>query len=263
MTTTPSAAAPLLDAALNLSQYHREHEKFYAASPRELAVDLQRHARTLHALADQWTTATPSTEPPLSPFAGADDLNAPVALQLDGVLFMEGEGEPPELTHLVELLRSTAQGFEAGGKWLADAMTVAWDVAAALTDVDGLADLLGERHRIIANDWLAADMQSLVYRLLGRAADIVDQVDFTPAALRVDLAGPRRSVGLLHSAAELINRAADLCCDSAGLVNDNERRWRQCHQRVDELVGGGDRRVGRTQGAADARGTTTPTDVTV
>jgi hypothetical protein len=76
----------LLDAALNLSRYHREHEKFYASSPRERAVTLQRHARTLHALADRWTEALPSAAQPLSPYAGAEDLNDPAALQLEGVL---------------------------------------------------------------------------------------------------------------------------------------------------------------------------------
>jgi hypothetical protein len=42
---------------------------------------------------------------------------------------------------------------------------------------------------------------------------------------------------LLHSAAELINRAADLCSDSAGLVNDNERRWRIFRERVAQITG--------------------------
>ena len=42
---------------------------------------------------------------------------------------------------------------------------------------------------------------------------------------------------LLHSAAELINRAADLCSDSAGLVNDNERRWRIFRERVVQITG--------------------------
>ena len=37
---------------VNLSRFHREHEKFYASAPREHAVRLQRHARTLEALAD-------------------------------------------------------------------------------------------------------------------------------------------------------------------------------------------------------------------
>jgi hypothetical protein len=234
MTTTNSAAehSPLLDAALNLSRFHREHEKFYASFPRERAVTLQRHARTLHALADQWSRAVPSTAPPLSPYAGADDLNDPAALQLEGVLFMEGEGEPAELANLIRDLRTSAEDFSGTGDWLANAMQASWDIAVALVDIPGLEDLLGDRHRIIANDWLASNMSSLIARLLVRAAEILDRIDFTPAALRADLAGPRRAAALVHSAAELINRVADVCSDSAGLVNDNERRWRVFRERV-------------------------------
>ena len=233
MTSTRAADhAPLLDAVLNLSRFHREHEKFYASFPRERAVALQRHARTLHALADRWAQATPSTTPPLSPYAGAEDLNDPAALQLEGVLFMEGEGEPAEVTNLIRDLRVSASNFAETGDWLANAMQASWDIAAALVDIPGLEDLLGDRHRIIANDWLASNMSSLVARLLIRAADILDDVDFTPAALRADLADARRAPALVHSAAELINRAADLCSDSAGLVNDNERRWRTFRERV-------------------------------
>jgi hypothetical protein len=239
MTTTegPPSQSPLLDAVLNLSRFHREHEKFYASAPRERAVMLQRHARTLHALADRWTTAEPSTAPPLSPFAGADDLNDPAALQLEGVLFMEGEGEPTELTHLIRDLRTTAEDYAGTGDWLANAMQASWDIAAALTDIEGLEDFLGDRHRIITNDWLAANMSALVSRLLARAADILEKIDYSPTALRADLAGPRRSAALVHSAAEIINRAADLCSDSAGLVNDNERRWRTFRRQVAALTG--------------------------
>jgi hypothetical protein len=231
-------SSPLLDAILNLSRFHREHEKFYASSPRERAVALQRHARTLHALADRWSTTSPSNAPALSPFAGAEDLNDLAALQLDGVLFMEGEGEPAELTHLIRDLRSTAQDYIDTGDWLARAMQASWDIGASLVGISGLEDLLGDRHRIIANDWLAAHMSVLIGRQLGRAAEILDAVDFSPAALRADIAGPGRSSALLHSAAEIINRAADLCSDSAGLVNDNERRWRLFHERVATIVHG-------------------------
>jgi hypothetical protein len=100
----------------------------------------------------------------------------------------------------------------------------AWEVAASLADISGLEDLRRDRHRIIANDWLPADMSELAGRQLQRAAELLDKVDFTPATLRADLAGPPRSAGPLHSAAEIINRAADLCSDSAGMLNDNERR---------------------------------------
>lgn len=238
MTRDESATtSPLLEAALNLSRFHREHEKFYATAPREWAVTLQRHARTLHALADRWTIATPSTHPAPSPFAGAEDLNDPAALQLDGVLFMEGEGQPAEITQLIRDLRTLGDDFAGTGDWLAKAMQASWDIAASLLEFDELAEVMGERHRIITNDWLAAHMSDIVARLVQRAADILDRVDFTPAALRLDLAGERRSAAYLHSAGELVNRAADLCSESAGLVNDNERRWRVTRERIAGAVG--------------------------
>jgi hypothetical protein len=80
-------------------------------------------------------------------------------------------------------------------------------------------------------------VSALVARLLARAADILEKIDYSPTALRADLAGPRRLASLVHSAAEMINRAADLCSDSAGLVNDNERRWRTFRRHVATMTG--------------------------
>ena len=235
---TPDSPAtdlkPLLDAMLNMTAFHREHEKFYSTAPREQAVTLQRHSRTLHALADQWMTTAPSTAAAFSPFEGARDLNAAAALQLDGVLFMEGEGEPGEISHLKRDLRTFADDASGAGDWLATAMQSSWDVAAVLLDIDELADLLGERHRIIANNWEGASMMSLVARILRRAADLLDRVDFTPAAVRADLADHHAAPRRLYSAAEMIGRAADLCSQFAGLVHDNERRWRTFRTRVQE-----------------------------
>ena len=66
--TSPDAARPLLVAMLNMTAFHREHEKFYSVSPREQAVVLQRHSRTLHALADRWTTTPPDDRQCFSPY---------------------------------------------------------------------------------------------------------------------------------------------------------------------------------------------------
>ncbi len=234
--TALAGNGPLLHAILNLTKFHREHEKFYASSPRELAVVLQRHARTLQALADRWSVTPPSSRSVLSPYEGTEDLNSQAALQLDGVLFMEGEGRPPEITHLIRDLRAAAADQRGIGAWLGEAMQASWDMAATLAGIGGLAGVLGERHRIIANDWQAAGMTVLLGRILDRAADILELVDFTPQALRADLAGEKLSPGRLYSAAELISHAADLCCDSAGLVHDNERRWRVFRQQVSEVL---------------------------
>ncbi len=61
MTVDNGTQASFLHAIANLATFHREHEKFYAVSPREQAIVLQRHARTLQALADQWSRAEPVT----------------------------------------------------------------------------------------------------------------------------------------------------------------------------------------------------------
>jgi hypothetical protein len=54
----PGSASPapktdgLLTVIRNLSQYHREHEKYYSEAPLADAIALQRAARTLIALAE-------------------------------------------------------------------------------------------------------------------------------------------------------------------------------------------------------------------
>ncbi|GAA4789509.1 hypothetical protein GCM10023200_25290 [Actinomycetospora chlora] len=234
---TGAGSPALLEALLNLSHFHQEHERFYASAPLETALRLQRHARTLLALAARWSQADrPSRGTPVNPYEGAEDLNSEAAIALDGALFMEGEGRPVEITAMIAELRTDAEGFAAGGRWLAHAMESSWATAAGLVEFDALADVLGERHRIISNDWLAAHEQGLIAALLGRAADMLDAVDLAPAALRADLAGAAVSPRRLRSAAEVIARAADLCGESARLVHDNERRWRVFRDRVAEVA---------------------------
>lgn len=231
-----AGAAAQLGAILNLSRYHREHEKFYSRTPLERAIELQRAARTLTTLADRWTEAVPAQPRTGGPrFAGCEDLNEPAAIQSDGVLFMEGEGEPVELARLKRDLALIADDHTATGAWLAEAMEASWAAAARLRH-PGLADVLGERHRIIANDWQAAALSTLVGRLARRAVELLSPLDLSPEGVRADLGGPRLLPGYLHSASELLDRAADLAAESAGLVHDNERRWRVFRARVATLT---------------------------
>ena len=115
-------------------------------------------------------------------------------------------------------------------------MEKGWAVAGLARRLSTACRSLGERHRIIANDWRAADAQALIARLFRRALEIVRRVDFSPAALRRDLAGERTAAAYLYSASELLDRAADLAAQSASLVHDNERRWRTFSERVRQLT---------------------------
>lgn len=227
----------LLETIRNLAEFHRLHEEFYAQAPLSSAVEVQRASGILKALADQWRTADPVEKPAGSPYAGAEDLNAPGLVSGTGVLFLEGEGEPAEIAKLKRDLETLAADMETSGEWLGTAMEQAWQVAGALAEYPELADLLGERHRIISNDWQSADMQKLVARLLRRALELLERIVFSPAALRADLAGERNGASYLYSASELADRAADLITQSAVLVHDNERRWRVFRLRIEELLG--------------------------
>ena len=52
---------PVIASILNMTEYHREHEKFYAKSPLEDAIRLQEASLMLKALADRWSRAEPGT----------------------------------------------------------------------------------------------------------------------------------------------------------------------------------------------------------
>jgi hypothetical protein len=47
ITVSTQYHTPLLEAMMNLTKFHREHERFYASSPRKHAVRLRSHARRL------------------------------------------------------------------------------------------------------------------------------------------------------------------------------------------------------------------------
>jgi hypothetical protein len=226
----------LLAVVKNLSRYHREHEKYYSEAPLTDAISLQRAARTLIALAERWTSAEPTAEPAGSPFAGAPDLNDDRAIETSGVLFMEGEGEPAEITRIKSELRAIAATSDQSGAWLAAAMQASWDMAEALLAYPQLADLLAERHKIIGNNWQNASTAQLSARFLRRAVAVMERVDFSPAALRKDLAGARSAPSYLYAGAELINHAADLAAASSVLTHENERRWRIFRERVEQIT---------------------------
>jgi hypothetical protein len=225
----------LLDVIGNLAEFHHEHEKFYSQVPLQAAVELESQSRILKALAGHWQDLRPEGEPLHNPFAGAEDLNPPGLSAESGVLFMEGGGEPAEILRLKRDLERLASGVEETGAWLARAMEQSWQVTAQLVEYPALVGVLGERHQIIVNDWLAADMQAMIGRLLRRALELLAAVEFTPGALRADLAGSRDAIPYLLSASELIDRAADLLASSATLVHENERRWRVFAARVEEI----------------------------
>ena len=149
---------------------------------------------------------------------------------------MEGEGEPAEIGRIKASSRPSPRAASRTGSWLAAAMEASWAMAEALLPYPQLADLLGERHRIIGNNWQNARTAQLIARCLRRAVTVMERVDLSPAALRADLAGTRSAAGYLYAAAELINHAADLSAASSVLTHRGRHRWRIFRERVEQLT---------------------------
>ena len=225
----------LFDMILNLSKYHREHEKFYAQRPLEQAVTFQKSSRVLKTLADRWKNISIQKNKALNPYMGCEDLNESSIIQENGVLFMEGEGEPLEISRLKRDISNFADDFKETGEWLSMAMKSSWDAAKPLLDIPNLASVLGERHRIIINDWQTSYLSFLISQLSWCAVEILNKIDFSSDAVRENIDDLQTYVDYLYSASELLDRAADIASESAILVHDNEKRWRMFHNKVDEL----------------------------
>ena len=114
-------------------------------------------------------------------------------------------------------------------------MQSSWDVAAVLFDIDELADLLGERHRIIANNWQGASMMTLAGTDPRLAPPTSRPRRLQPRRVARRPRRPNALARRLYSAAEMIDHAADLFSDFAGIVHDNERRWRVFRRRVEQM----------------------------
>ena len=224
-----------LDIISNLSKFHREHEKFYGQAPLKTAIEIQNASKTLKTLADKWTRLQQTEKAEGNPYMGCEDINETATIQHDGLLFMEGEGEPTEITQLKRKLKNISEDSDKAGVWLSKAMENSWEAAIHLMNIPTLEGVLGERHRIIINDWQASQLSILMAKLLERSLLILKQINFQPKPIREDLATRKSYPNLLYSASELLDRAADLSSEFAMLIHDNERRWRVFRQAVTRI----------------------------
>ncbi len=242
MATTESPMA----AMVNLSKFHREHEKFYAKNPLKDAIRLQEASVILKTLADRWSHVEPASGSRGNPYRGCEDLNEKGDIAHTGVLFLEAEGEPNEIRQLKRGLRGLADDYAEGGEWLVRAMESSWESAKPLLENPALADALGERHRIIMNDEHAAHTYIMVARQVRRAMDILDRLDLSSGGVRKDLAGLRSYPAYLYSASEIMDHAANDLGECAVLLQDNEKRWRIWRERAEQVARG----PGKPQAAA-------------
>ena len=141
-----------------------------------------------------------------------------------------------EIEQVAHDTRALAQDFQKIGEWLASTAGSAWEATQSARRALGLASTLGDNHRLIGKDRLAADMNALIAWLLRQALKLLDRMDLTPEAIAADLVGIRSYGDLLQSAAEMLDRAAELANEAELFVDDFDQRWRGFRDRIASVV---------------------------
>jgi len=221
-----------------IARYHREHERFYAMKDLELAADLRRESNALKALADGWLRAAGRPVPgtaarrPGSQFRalGCEDLSDVTAVAATGILFMEGEGEPLELSRLKGKLRETSRALAETAQQLDGHMDAAWQRELALL-TPALARAAYHRFEVLTRTTLASGKKGVASRLLATAGQALENQDFRPAAVRADLAGAAR---LVRTASWLLDMGACVLADQAAEFGRLDPDWTAY---VEELEG--------------------------
>ncbi len=201
----------MLAAIVNLSKYHHAHEEFYSQFPSQQAAEIRRASQVLRVLAERWAHVDASGPTP-------------------------AEGEQAEVAQLRHDLKALAESFGRAGTLFSMNIESSADAAKPLIQKSPSTAVVSDRQKIIVNDWRAAYMGSMASRLIRRATDILDHVDFTPRSAKADERGRRYSPKYLSSASDLLDRAAKAADESAVLFHDNERRWLAFRQRVGEVA---------------------------
>lgn len=216
-----------LENLLRIARYHRQHERYYAIEGFEQAAELRRDASALRALADRWMAgeavggATGSYSDPELQAAGCEDLNDPAALATAGILFMEGESEPAEISGLKVKLAGLRDTYTKMGRWLEEKMDAGWRRESALLNPE-YADVAYGRHMVLMRTTLSASKMVVAGRLIGAAHDALAPQDHKPANVRSDPEGAGR---LLRTTAWLMDAAAALVAEQAGDLGASDPGW--------------------------------------
>ncbi|HZE37357.1 MAG TPA: hypothetical protein VE172_00945 [Stackebrandtia sp.] len=222
-----------LEDLREVARVHREHERYHSMLKLEQAAALRRDSNALKVLSDRVGRAENSTAPRVTaPAAGCADLTDLAAVATTGVLFMEGEDAPAELTAMRRRLDDTAGEYARLSSWLGHKMDGAWKRLHLLLTPE-LADTAHARFQALGRTTAAADAYGLAARYLGAAVKTLDNQDLAPAGVRAD---PVAAATMLRTASWLIDTAAATVAEAAARLSLSDPDWTQFIAEISERI---------------------------
>jgi len=218
---------PDLQLLRNIATYHREHERYHACGKMQEAAELCLQSNRLKTLTNVWLErVSPAAyaadyADPRYQAAGCDDLNALDAIAGIGVLFMEGEREPGEITAIKARLLGQSQAWIGLGQWLAAKMEAAWERESVLYQPEWI-DCATARYGTIVTNWRGSREMELSGRCLSLASKMLQAIDFRPGAVRANRAAAGES---LRTACWVMDQASQITARSAADLQGNDIHW--------------------------------------
>jgi hypothetical protein len=216
-----------LEGLVAVARWHREHERFHSMNALQDAADLRRDSNALKVLARRWLEIR-DTEPasfpvtdPLFRAAGCEDLNDLGGVATTGVLFMEGESEPAELTQMKQKLAGMAAGLDHWSAWLAEKMEPAWERESVLLTTS-LTSAAQPRFATLARTTRTGAALGLVARLLHTSVTAIAARPLVPQVVRDDPAG---SAQRLLAASWLLDEASSVLAETAADLARSDPDW--------------------------------------
>lgn len=209
---------------LEIARAHREHERYHSMAKLEQAAALRRDSNALKVLADRWLQVPVAADPGVGgehDARGCEDLNGPAAVTTTGILFMEGEPRPGELTAMLARFEDAAHEYERLSRWLAEKMAGAWPRLGSLLTPE-LIEAARPRFAALARTTAAGSAYGLAARLLTAAASAMRNQDLTPAGVRADPVG---AAAMLRTSGRLVDMAAAVIAEAAAGLGLSDPDW--------------------------------------
>ena len=193
--------------------------------PLNAAVQLQAASATVRSVLDVWERAAEHARAARIRQAGCLDLAvAEGDPQLD-ILLLHAALLPDKAHALTLALHALAADFEKISAWLIRSGQSTCNGKKAADEAYARLAVMRDDHRVIARDWLAADMNALIAWMLRRAVRVLERMDFAHVEIASDLLGARAYQAPITSVAALLDQAGVLAHEAAAFVDNFDRQW--------------------------------------
>ena len=149
-------------------------------------------------------------------------------LQYD-VLQFQAALVPDRVLAIVTALSALERDFGSVKEWL---VSSARDACLAKEGAHVGLTVVRDDHRVIARDWLAADMNAMIAWLLRRAIRTLTRLDLSPDAVRADIFGAHQYQEAMLAVAAILEHAALLAQQSAAYVEGFNHQWLELRAHV-------------------------------